>query len=65
MEGTSIYASPKSITNSMLKFYPLKLFFNQDLYFRKTNNDGSQPWMRAILENSDGNVKIENGDFGR
>lgn len=37
-------------------------FFNQDLYFRKTNNSPSQSWMRAILEDPSGNVKIGKND---
>lgn len=37
-------------------------FFDQELYFRKTNHNGAQPWMRAILENNLGNVKIGKGD---
>jgi len=37
-------------------------FFNQDLYFRKTNNNASQPWMRAVLEDPSGNVKIGKND---
>lgn len=37
-------------------------FFNQDLYFRKTNNNPSQSWMRAILEDPAGNVKIGKND---
>ncbi len=26
-------------------------FFDQDLYFRKTNNSASQPWSKVVLEN--------------
>lgn len=37
-------------------------FFDQDLYFRKTNNSPSQSWMRAILEDPSGNVKIGKND---
>jgi len=37
-------------------------FFNQDLYFRKTNNNPSQSWMRAIMEDPSGNVKIGKND---
>ncbi len=32
-------------------------FFNQELYFRKTNNNPSQPWSKVVLEN-DGKVGI-------
>ena len=38
-------------------------FSDQNLYFRKTNDNGSQPWMRAILEDSAGNVKIGKNDL--
>jgi len=37
-------------------------FFDQDLYFRKTNNSSSQPWMKAVLETPSGNVKIGKND---
>ncbi|MGO4709107.1 cell wall anchor protein [Chryseobacterium sp. 2TAF14] len=37
-------------------------FFDQDLYFRKTNNSSSQSWMRAVLETPSGNVKIGKND---
>ncbi|AYN00782.1 DUF536 domain-containing protein [Chryseobacterium sp. 3008163] len=33
-------------------------FFDQELYFRKTNDNGSQPWRKAILEATPGKVKI-------
>ena len=33
-------------------------FFDQNLYFRKTNNDPSAGWSRFIAENSAGNVGI-------
>jgi hypothetical protein len=32
-------------------------FFNQDLYFRKTNNNAGQPWQKVVME-SDGRVGI-------
>ncbi|MGQ7855244.1 hypothetical protein ACUN24_13500 [Pedobacter sp. WC2501] len=32
-------------------------FFNQDLYFRKTNNNPGQPWQKVVME-SDGKVGI-------
>ncbi|MFY0254577.1 hypothetical protein ACDQ55_11545 [Chitinophaga sp. 30R24] len=38
-------------------------FFDQQLYFRKTNNDPAQPWSRVILETS-GRVGIHN-DYPR
>lgn len=33
-------------------------FIDQELYFRKTNNDASQPWRKAVMETSDGKVRI-------
>ncbi|MBW7675114.1 cell wall anchor protein [Chryseobacterium chendengshani] len=33
-------------------------FYDQDFWFRKTNNDGSQPWRKAVMETSAGNVRI-------
>lgn len=33
-------------------------FGEQDLYFRKTNNNASQPWSKVVLENAGGNVGI-------
>ncbi|MBO9675437.1 MAG: hypothetical protein J7577_18455 [Sphingobacteriaceae bacterium] len=32
-------------------------FFNQELYFRKTNNNAGQPWQKVVME-SDGKVGI-------
>lgn len=37
-------------------------FFDQNLYFRKTNNNSSQSWMKAVLESPSGNVKIGKND---
>jgi hypothetical protein len=33
-------------------------FFDQDLWFRKTNHNAQQPWRRVIMEQSNGNVGI-------
>jgi len=38
-------------------------FFDQDLYFRKTNNSSSQPWRKAVLEATPGKVKIGVNDL--
>ncbi len=37
-------------------------FSDQDLYFRKTNNNPSQEWMKAVLESPSGNVRIGKND---
>jgi hypothetical protein len=37
-------------------------FYDQELYFRKTNNNSAQPWMKAVLENTAGNVRIGRND---
>lgn len=33
-------------------------FFDQDLWFRKTQDNASQPWRKAVLETPAGNVRI-------
>jgi len=33
-------------------------FFDQNLWFRKTNNNGSQPWSKVVIETPTGNVGI-------
>ncbi|WPC09980.1 hypothetical protein LEQ05_08045 [Riemerella anatipestifer] len=33
-------------------------FFDQNLWFRKTNNNPSQPWRKVMLMNENGNVGI-------
>lgn len=33
-------------------------FFDQQLYFRKTNNLASQPWRKILMEDAEGNVGI-------
>ena len=37
-------------------------FFNQDIFFRKTNNSGSTAWSKFVLENPLGNVGIGTSD---
>ena len=38
-------------------------FYDQELYFRKTNNNSSQPWRKAVLEATPGKVKIGVNDI--
>lgn len=33
-------------------------FFDQNLYFRKTNNSATQGWSKIVAENTAGNVGI-------
>lgn len=33
-------------------------FYDQELWYRKTNDNGSQPWRKAVLETPSGTVKI-------
>jgi hypothetical protein len=33
-------------------------FYNQQLWFRKTDNNATQPWSRVLMENADGKVGI-------
>lgn len=33
-------------------------FYDQDLWYRKTNDNASQPWRKAVMETSDGKVRI-------
>jgi len=44
-----------SVNNYAMQF--AGSFFNQDLYFRKTNNNAGQPWQKVVME-SDGKVGI-------
>jgi hypothetical protein len=39
-------------------------FFDQDLWFRKTNNNGAAPWQRAVLADAAGNVPARVGISG-
>lgn len=38
-------------------------FFDQNLWFRKTNNNPSQAWSKIVIENSDGNVLLNRAWF--
>lgn len=35
-------------------------FFDQELWFRKTNDNAQQPWRKIIIQNTDGLVEIKN-----
>jgi len=39
-------------------------FFDQELWFRKVNNNPSQPWSKVVLQNPDGGVNLNRGWFG-
>ncbi len=39
-------------------------FFDQELWFRKTNNNASQPWLKVVLQDQNGGVQVSRGWFG-